>query len=179
VNDDRTARFEALYATTFTRILGYAVRRCGSPDDAADVVAETFAIAWRRFDTVPAGDEARLWLYRVAANVLANQRRGVLRRQGLANALATQLTDLYEPSAEDRVAAGDLGRVFRELSGDDREILSLVAWEGLDHGELAAVLGCSRITVRSRLHRARKRLAQALATAGVTTRWLATSRSTP
>jgi RNA polymerase sigma factor (sigma-70 family) len=179
VDDDPTVRFEALYAATFTRMLGYAVRRCDSPDDAADVVAETFAIAWRRIDAVPHGDGARLWLYRVAGNVLANQRRGALRRQGLATALATQLASLYEPSAEDRLADGELARVFRELPPDDREVLSLVAWEGLDHGEIATVLGCSRITVRSRLHRARKRLARALATAGVTTRWLATSRSTP
>jgi RNA polymerase sigma-70 factor (ECF subfamily) len=179
VGDDHTARFEALYAATFTPILGYAVRRCESADDAADVVAETFAIAWRRIDTVPPGDRARLWLYRVAGNVLANQRRGANRRRGLAVTLAAQLAGLYEPSAEDRFATGELGRIFRQLPDGDREVLSLVAWEGLDHGEIAAVLGCSRVTVRSRLHRARKRLARDLATAGVSTRWLVTSRSTP
>jgi RNA polymerase sigma-70 factor (ECF subfamily) len=179
VSDQRTARFEALYAATFTPILGYAVRRCDSPDDAADVVAETFAIAWRRIDAVPPGEQARLWLYRVAGNVLANLRRGSIRRQGLAAALATELANLYEPSAEDRLDAGEFGRVFRQLPADDRELLSLVAWEGLDHAQLAEVLGCSRVTVRSRLHRARKRLARDLATAGVSTRWLTTSRSAP
>ena len=178
MDDDRTARFEALYAATFTPILGYAVRRCESAEDAADVVAETFAIAWRRIDAVPPGEQARLWLYRVAGNVLANQRRGAIRRRGLAAALAVELAHVYEPSAEDRLATGELGRIFRQLPDGDREVLALVAWEGLDHAQIAEVLGCSRITVRSRLHRARKRLARDLATAGVTARWLVTSRST-
>ncbi|MEV0203507.1 sigma factor [Nonomuraea sp. NPDC050691] len=63
MDDDRRTRFEAVYEQTYEQILGYAVRRCDSPEDAADVVSETFAIAWRRVDALPPGDEARLWLY--------------------------------------------------------------------------------------------------------------------
>ncbi|WP_374058788.1 RNA polymerase sigma factor [Planomonospora sp. ID91781] len=58
--------------------------------------------------------------------------------------------------------------MFRELSDDDHELLSLVAWEGLDAAEIARVLGCSRNAVRIRLHRARKRFAHRLAAAGLT-----------
>lgn len=167
VDDERTACFEALYAATFNQILGYALRRCDCPEDAADVVAETFAITWRRIDAVPPGDQARLWLYGVARNVLANHRRGMARRHGLSAALAAEVADLYQPSAEESAESGVVKRIFRELPDDDRELLSLVAWEGLDHGEIAKVLGCSRNAVRIRLHRARKRLARELATAGV------------
>jgi DNA-directed RNA polymerase specialized sigma24 family protein len=67
--------FAAVYAKTYRSLLGYALRRCHSPDDAADVVAETFTIAWRRAADLPAGDEARLWLYGVARRVLANHLR--------------------------------------------------------------------------------------------------------
>jgi DNA-directed RNA polymerase specialized sigma24 family protein len=49
------------------------------------VIAETFLTAWRRLDDVPAGDEARLWLYGVARRMLANQRRGARRRSSLAD----------------------------------------------------------------------------------------------
>jgi DNA-directed RNA polymerase specialized sigma24 family protein len=77
VDDDRRRRFEAVYAQTYEPILGYAMRRCDSPEDAADAVAETFAIAWRRVDALPPHAEARLWLYGIARNVLANQRRGL------------------------------------------------------------------------------------------------------
>ena len=61
-------------------VLAYALRRAAGPEDAADVVAETFLIAWRRLSDIPAGAEARLWLYGVARHTLANQRRGERRR---------------------------------------------------------------------------------------------------
>lgn len=175
MDDERTAGFEALYTANFSSILGYVVRRCENPEDAADVVAETFAVAWRRSDAVPAGEEARLWLYGVARKVLANHRRGLAGRRGLTEALAADVAELYTPSAEDSAETGTLGAVFRGLPDDDRELLSLVAWEGLDHGELAEVLGCSRNAVRIRLHRARKRLASALLKAGVAGDWPALS----
>ena len=162
MDEERTARFEAVYTATFAHLLGYALRRCDCPEDAADVVAETFAIAWRRLDSVPPGDQARLWLYGVARNVLANQRRGAARRADLSAALAAEVTGFYEQRSEDDAVR----RAFRTLPADDRELLSLVAWEGLDHGEIAVLLRCSRNAVRIRLHRARKRLNSALASAG-------------
>jgi RNA polymerase sigma factor (sigma-70 family) len=177
VDENRTAWFEALYATTFHHIVGYAVRRCESADDAADVVAETFAVAWRRVDAIPAGDQARLWLYGVARNVLAEQRRGAVRRREVAASLAAEIANRHEPSAEDLANDDRIGRAFRRLPHDDRELLTLVAWEGLDNGQIATVLGCSRNAVRIRLHRARKRLAQHLETAGVETRRPAPTRS--
>ncbi|SDL87225.1 RNA polymerase sigma factor [Nonomuraea jiangxiensis] len=167
MDDDRKTRFEAVYTETYERILGYAVRRCDSPDDAADVVAETFAIAWQRVDTLPAGDEARLWLYGVARNVLANHHRGQARHRHRNATLDTDVADLYGFTPEGSVELGAIAREFRALPEDDRELISLVAWEGLDHGQIAKVLGCSRNAVRIRLHRARKRFSKALAGAGI------------
>lgn len=158
-----------VYLDTYERILGYAMRRCDSPEDAADVVAETFEIAWRRVDDLPPGEQARLWLYGVARNVLANHRRGRIRRHIHQAALRENITDLYArtspPGEEMEIRA--IGRIFRDLSDDDRELLSLVAWEGLDAGEIALVLGRSRNAVRVRLHRARKRFSSGLAEAGI------------
>ncbi|MEV0233621.1 RNA polymerase sigma factor [Nonomuraea sp. NPDC050786] len=168
MDDDRTSRFEAVYQQTYEHILGYALRRCDSPEDAADVVAETFAIAWRRVDAVPPGGEARLWLYGVARNVLANHRRGQARHRHRSVELDTDLADLYAHSPETSVELGAIARAFEQLPEDDKELISLVAWEGLDRAEIATVLGCSRNAVRIRLHRARKRFSKALATAGVT-----------
>ncbi|NJP94456.1 RNA polymerase sigma factor [Nonomuraea sp. FMUSA5-5] len=167
MDDDRKHRFEALYRQTYEQILGYAVRRCDSPEDAADVVAETFAIAWRRFDALPAGGEARLWLYGVARNVLANHRRGLARHRHRSVELDADLADLYARSPEGSVELGAIARAFRELPDGDRELISLVVWEGLDHGGIARVLGCSRNAARIRLHRARKRLSKALSSAGI------------
>lgn len=53
-------------------------------------------------------------------------------------------------------------RAFGRLSGDDREALALVAWDGLTPAKAARSLGCSPVAFRVRLHRARRRLARAL-----------------
>lgn len=153
--------FAAVYATTYRGLLGYALRRCDTPEDAADVVAETFTIAWRRAADVPSGDAARLWLYGVARRVLANHRRGVQRHAHKTAALRAGLT---APVHDDD---SPVAEVFATLPERDRELLTLVAWEGLSVPEIAAVLGCSRNAVSIRLHRARKRFARALRAAGV------------
>ncbi|RFU38840.1 sigma-70 family RNA polymerase sigma factor, partial [Actinomadura logoneensis] len=59
-------------------------------------------------------------------------------------------------------ASGRVAAALRSLPEADRELLTLVGWEGLGHAELATVLGCSRNAVRVRLHRARRRFARAL-----------------
>jgi RNA polymerase sigma factor (sigma-70 family) len=157
----RRRRFEEVYAANRGPILGYALRRTDSADDAADVVAETFLTAWRRLEDVPAGGQARLWLYGVARRVLANHQRGQHRRSELAGRLRAELAAWQpEPSGTGELAA--LETAFHSLPGPDRELLALVFWEELDHGQIAAVLGCSRNAVRIRLHRARRRLAGAL-----------------
>lgn len=165
--DDREARFEAVYAATYEPILGYVLRRCPSPDDAADVVAETFTVAWRRVEEIPSGDRARLWLYGVARRVLANHRRGEAQRRRRTTSLRHDLRDEIAGVGADPVEASAIAEAFRVLSDDDRELLGLVAWEGLDHSAIAAVLGCSAGAARVRLHRARKRFARALRAAQI------------
>ena len=154
-----TDRFRRLFADTERELLAYVLRRVDRDEDAADVLAETFLVAWRRMDRVPKGDEARLWLYGVARRQLANQRRGELRRNRLADRLRAELPVAVAAarSAEDhRVAA--VRAALARLDEEDREILRLSSWEGLAPSEIAAVMGLPGVTVRSRLHRARKRL---------------------
>lgn len=153
-----TDRFRSLFAATERELLAYALRRVDRPEDAADVVAETFLVAWRRLDKVPTGDDARLWLYGVARRQLANQRRGELRRSRLAARLRVELpVAVGAGGSEDRRVAAVRAALAR-LDEEDREILRLSSWEGLAPSEIAAVMGLHGVTVRSRLHRARKRL---------------------
>jgi RNA polymerase sigma factor (sigma-70 family) len=161
MTDDQRRRFDQVYAVHHAAILGYALRRTSNADDAADVIAETFLIAWRRIDDIPAGESARPWLYGVARRVLANQRRGEQRRSALGDRLRSELAAerfrREPPPGLDEVAAA-----HRSLGDTDREILTLAAWEGLDARQIAVVLGCSSNAARIRLHRARRRLAAAL-----------------
>lgn len=160
----RRREFESLYAENYHRLLGYALRRTTTADDADDVVAGTFLAAWRRFDELPPGEEARLWLYGAARKVLANHQRGERRRTRLTDRLRTDVSQsvTLPGGSGDGVESEVVRAALSGLRPEEREILTLVAWEGLDRGELAAVLGCTRNAVRIRLHRARKRFASAL-----------------
>lgn len=148
-------RFAALFSRTHRPLLAYAVRRVTDPADAADIVAETFLVAWRRLDEVPRDEQARPWLFGVARRVLANYYRGEHRRLALGERLRTSLHEVV-PAPE---AGGTVVELAMErLSPDDRELLRLVAWEALAREEIAMVLQISRAAVRVRLHRARRRL---------------------
>lgn len=155
-------RFAALFEATHRALLGYALRRVLDPADAADVVAETFLVAWRRIDEVPAGEDARPWLFGVARRVLANWHRGERRRLALADRLRENLVEVGAGAAPDE-RVSDVERALAGLGPDDREILRLTAWEELARDEIAVVLGISRGAVRVRLHRARRRLAERMA----------------
>ncbi|MEV4246895.1 sigma-70 family RNA polymerase sigma factor [Streptosporangium canum] len=158
--DDRS-RFEAVYRRTYEQILGYAVRRCSSPEDAADVVAETYVIARRRIAELPDGEAGKLWLYGVARRVLANHRRSERRRLTRHTELTDEIEHLYTAPSHRSEQPG-VDEVMDMLADSDRELLALTLWEGLDPGEIATVLDCSRNAARIRLHRARKRFAKAL-----------------
>ena len=148
------ARFNRLYREQGRAILAYALRRVAAPEDAADVVAETFLVAWRRFAEVPVDDGALLWLYAVAGNVIANQRRRTRLGARLAESLQTEIATHPAPRGE----AAEILRAMGELGDADRELLMLVSWEDLAPGEAARVLGITALAARSRLHRARRRL---------------------
>jgi RNA polymerase sigma-70 factor (ECF subfamily) len=159
--DEARDRFELLYGELYAPIAGYVVRRIGNPEDAAEVIAETFATLWRRRDSCPANEDARPWLFGVARRVIANQRRGEQRRSALAERL-TARADGTVASLPSAAVDGRTVRAFAGLSDGDREVLSLVAWEGLTPQELAVALGVSRAVARLRLHRARRRFQAAL-----------------
>ena len=157
----RLARFDALFIEYQRPVLAYAMRRAPTPADAEDVTAETFTIAWRKFDSLPP-DEPLPWLYAVARRVLANQRRGQGRRERLA-ALVTREDDVPTPLRAGEDPDAPAFAALANLSPADQEVLRLVAWEELGNGAIAQVLGITANAVAIRLHRARGRFAEALA----------------
>jgi RNA polymerase sigma factor (sigma-70 family) len=161
---DLADRFRHVYAAHLNAILGYAVRRVPAPEDAADVVAETFLIAWRRCSEVPQGDDARLWLYGVARRVLANHIRGAGRRSRLGERLRTELADqvTFPDPAEEVVQVRVVREAMSRLNESDREVLELTAWEQLAPREIALALGLAPDVIRARLSRARARLREQL-----------------
>ena len=159
-------RFERLWDDHAPAVLRYARRRCVS-DDVDDVVAETFTVAWRRLSEAP--EYPLPWLLGICRNVAANVSRARRRRDALRGRITAAYGSPAAPSAEDG-AVGDgsesADRVVAALAGlpdADRELLTLLAWDGLSRAEAAESLGCSRGALAVRLHRARRRLLAALA----------------
>lgn len=143
-------RFEQIYVEHREAVRAY-VRRRAPEAIVDDVVAETFVVCLRRIDRVPS--EPLPWLYGVARKTLANERR---RRARVAHR--------HELAACEPAPVGDgvLAAAFNGLGDRDREILRLVAWEGLSLTDAATVLGCSAVACRVRYHRAKSRLAARL-----------------
>jgi RNA polymerase sigma-70 factor (ECF subfamily) len=166
MSEAREDRFCALYEWTRPQIVAYALRRTASRDDAADVVAETFEIAWRRLDDVPTGQAGLLWLYVTARYVLANHGRRVRRRDEVTVRLAEELrgVELREEAPDEESVVMQL--CLNALTPDERELLMLAGWEGLSAAQMGRVLGCSPTAARIRLHRARARLKSEMADFG-------------
>lgn len=168
---DDAARGDAdAYAIFFRRHVGpvtlYGVRRCNDPEDVADLVSDTFLIALQAAGRyIPETDTALPWLFGIARRVLARQRR---RRAGALRLLvkASNTHVLFTSSEDDAVASAiDASRqapvleaALACLSSGEREVLELVAYDGLTPSEAAMVLNLSPNAARLRLSRARRHL---------------------
>jgi RNA polymerase sigma-70 factor (ECF subfamily) len=155
--------FSELYDRTHVDLLAFLLRRSASPEDAADCLAETYLVAWRKRDQMPTGAETRPWLFGVARNVMRRGSELHGRTVAAASALAAELQssgavcpapDLPEPDPV-TTAIGELPEL-------EREIITMLIWDELAPREVAAILGLSPNVVRVRAHRARTKLKAAL-----------------
>ncbi|MEW2219341.1 RNA polymerase sigma factor [Streptomyces sp. NPDC006990] len=168
---DEPEAFAALFDRHADAVHRYAARRLGG-EVADDLMAETFTTAFQqrhRYDPARgAGADARPWLFGIATNLVGRHRRAEARRfKAMARVPAP--ADHDEPLADraaDRVGARavrrELAAALAALPARHRDVLLLVAWGGLGYEEVAQALGIPVGTVRSRLHRARSKLREAL-----------------
>ena len=158
--NDRDARLTELFEAHASRLYAYARRHAGS-DEAEDLVADAFAVALRRLDDVPGnGGEAFAWLIGTVRKLAANQRRRrATHERHWREAVREAWHTGHTSSPEDAVVEQERClAALAELSDTDREVLLLVAWEGLTADQAAKALGISRSAFGVRLHRARQRL---------------------
>lgn len=150
----------AVYEQHAPAIRSYAARRV-EPDAVDDVVAETFAIAWRK---LPREADPLPWLYAVARRVVHGHRRSHARRTALLLRVGGHASTAPAADVSEQVH-GDplLARAFALLTETEQEAVRLTAWEGLEPADAARAAGCSRATFAVRLSRARARLRRALA----------------
>lgn len=152
-DDDR--RFSLLYEATSPDLLAFLLRRCRTADAAADCLAETYRIAWEKRSRIPAGDQARPWLFGVARNVMRREVADNERSAATVRALALAADRAYAVAdPQDSAVMSALS----SLSPVDQEIVTMLSWDGLAPREVASILGLSSNVVRVRAHRARERL---------------------
>ena len=158
------ARFRRLYDESFAQIRTYCLRRL-PPSEVNDAVADVFLVAWRRIDKAPDGDDARLWLYGIARNVVRNVDRSIRRRsrlRGRLGGLAANADPTPEAVVVRRAEDEEVLRKLEDLRPIDREVLRLSVWEQLGNNEIATVLDIDPHAVTMRLRRARRRMARGL-----------------
>jgi len=159
-------RFADIFHRHWDEIYRYVARRLG-PEAAEDIGAEIFTIAFRnrgRYDTDR--PDARPWLYGIATNLIRQHHRAERRRHQLnARADADWVSASFADGSDARVTAELLGpriaSVLAGLSRADRDLLLLIAWADLSYEEAAEALDLPIGTVRSRLHRVRKKIRRA------------------
>jgi len=153
---EREILFERCWHQDMPRVMRYAQRHVGL-NEAHDVVSETFAVAWRRWDEVP--DPPLPWLIGVARHNIGNSLRARTRRRRLRTRLQT-LEEVVDHSATFIDPTQRLDALLRlaSLKFGEREALLLVAWDGLSVIEAASALGVSPDALRQRIARARRAL---------------------
>jgi RNA polymerase sigma factor (sigma-70 family) len=162
--------FDQVFEAEYRPLRGYLYRRLGS-SEADELAAETFAIAYRRWDDLDPSRPARPWLYGIAANLLRHRwrkERRMLRAYARSGNEQTpaQSDDASVERADAEAQMRSLAAALAELRSGEREVLLLHAWADMNDAEIAEALSLPIGTVKSRLHRARKRMRNRLAQSG-------------
>jgi RNA polymerase sigma factor (sigma-70 family) len=159
-----------LYERHALPVFRYLARRAG-PSAAEDLLSEVFIAALSASSRVEVHDSgsALPWLYGIALNVLRRHFRDQRPTPGTAPDPGLDW-DAVDDRLDARAERGRLNAALAGLSESDRELLLVVAWEGLTHAEAAAALGISPGAARTRLHRARRRALKTLRELGVSGR---------
>jgi RNA polymerase sigma-70 factor (ECF subfamily) len=161
--------FTAVYDATFRQVLAYCRRRTLVVQDAEDALVEVYLVAWRRVDELVLVDSKVAWLIGIAHRVLANQHRGRNRRERLFGRLLPVARQQVSPDPADiaahNAAIALVYTTLARLPPGDQELIRLFVLEDLTYDQIGSVLRLRPPVVRTRLYRARRRLAEQLALA--------------
>lgn len=157
--------FESVYRDNAEVVMAYFARRCGEPQEVADLTSETFVRAAGGFASFdPDRGSARAWLFGIAAHVFARHcehsasgRRAAARLAGHRPLDVDEIEELAGRIDAER-AGRELIERCAELPELERAAIELVDLSGLTPKEAAITLGISRVVLRKRLSRARARL---------------------
>ena len=152
-------RLDALIRANASDILAYLERRIDPRADAADVLSETFIVAWKKARHAPTDEiSGRMWLFAIARNTLLNARRATRRRLAATNRLRVELAQTPTARGADAADPLDVRGAVSQLPDALRELVELIHWDGFSISDAAQMTGISASTARSRYAAAKERL---------------------
>jgi RNA polymerase sigma-70 factor, ECF subfamily len=155
------AQMTADLLAAIPNLRAFAVSLCGNLDHADDLVQETLVKAWSNLGSFAEGSNLRAWLFTILRNIYYSEYRK--RRREIADPDGAFAANLSTPPAQSgHMDLLDFRAALFELPSDQREALILIGASGLSYDEAAGICGCAVGTMKSRVNRARNRLAERL-----------------
>jgi RNA polymerase sigma-70 factor (ECF subfamily) len=150
--------FRRALIASIPNLRAFAISLCGDGHRADDLVQETLIKAWSHYKSFQEGTNLKAWLFTILRNTFISERRKFGREvQNFDDDHAARLA--HHPEQHGHVDLVDFTKALAELSPEQREALILVGAERFSYEEAARITGCEVGTVKSRVHRARVRLA--------------------
>jgi RNA polymerase sigma-70 factor (ECF subfamily) len=156
-----SAQIRADLISVIPNLRAFAVSLSGNPDRADDLVQETLVKAWSNIGSFVEGTNLPAWLFTILRNIYYSEYRK--RRREVADpegAFAAKLATA--PAQNGHMDMLDFHAALQHLPNDQREALILIGASGLSYEEAASICGCAIGTMKSRVNRARNRLAELL-----------------
>lgn len=161
MSGDRASEFQKELAALVPNLRAFARSLCGVPDQADDLVQETLVKAWKSQASFAEGSNLKAWLFTILRNAFLSERR--------KRKWEVQDSD-GEHAMQVGVSGGQLGhmdmldfnKAFEQLPDEQKEALLLIGAEGFSYEEAALMCGCAVGTIKSRVNRARNKLAEVI-----------------
>lgn len=164
---DKPTQFEAIVTEYQRDLVNFHYRFTNNRMEAEDLAQDTFIKAYKKFHTLQNPGKLKSWLFQIARNTVIdffrkNKNREVaVKGQIMENFAQTTTADFQEKMSSLEVSK-ELERCIDRLVKEDRAIIKLLYYDGFSYKEISELLNINQNTLKSRLHRARKILLEAI-----------------